>query len=573
MKSRAIVLYWLLLLVPTLGAGLFMLQLLRHEGERLALTETAALQNKARVLADEIALTVDEAKDGLIETLRVIPSTNLELSHWERANPLIRNVFVWDVARKKLVQPDEQNGITGEQSAFVRRYADLFAGRAPWPTAPPVESQQQIASPRQQIRAMSKVGYNAKPQAARQPMPQQEAGVQLPQQGGSQTVWPAADNGWLAWYWQDELHLLGWLSSDNGRTISGVEIEMAALLSRIGAAFADRPANGFVNAILDGDGKVFVQRGGMEITKGMQPLATVSLSPQLPHWQVALFGPPAAAATRGYAAVSALLVGAFIVAILSGGSLLLWQARRNLREAMQRTSFVANVSHELKTPLTTIRMYAEMLAEGRVATEEKRRGYLETITRESQRLTRLVNNVLDFSRLEQGRRKYRAERLDVAATVREILDAQADRLREAGMTVTTEFPETPVFARLDRDAFAQCLLNLVDNAIKYAATGGRLAVRLWRDGVPPSHEGGTPVPHAWQLAVEDAGPGIPAAHCAKLFTQFHRADDSLTARVAGFGLGLSISRRLLRDQGGDLVYEKAGGGGARFVMRLPEDKP
>ena len=549
MKSRAIILYWLLLLVPTLGAGIFMLRLLRHEGERLALAETAALQNKARVLADEIALSVDEAKDGLIASLREIPATNLvgALRDWERANPLIRNVFVWNAAQKHLEIPNEADGITDEHSAFVHRYADLFAGRAPWPSAPPVESQQQLASPRQQFRAMSKVSYNVK----------QQAGAQVLQQGALQMPAAGPDSGWLAWYWQDELHLLGWLRSDDGRTVSGVEIEMAALLSRIGAAFADRPANGFVSAILDGSGNVFTQRGGTEITKGMKPRVAVSLSPQLPHWQVAIFGAPPAAAARSFAVVSALLVGAFVIAILSGGSLLLLQARRNLREAQQRTSFVSNVSHELKTPLTTIRMYSEMLAEGRVATDEKRRGYLETITRESQRLTRLVNNVLDFSRLEQGRKKYQAERLDIAAAAREVLDSQADRLREAGLAQATEYRDEPAFAKLDRDAFSQCLLNLIDNAIKYAAGGGKLSVRLARSET------------SWKLAIEDAGPGVPAGHREKLFQQFHRADDSLTAKVAGFGLGLSISRRLLRDQGGDLIYEPAESGGARFVVILP----
>jgi two-component system, OmpR family, phosphate regulon sensor histidine kinase PhoR len=190
------------------------------------------------------------------------------------------------------------------------------------------------------------------------------------------------------------------------------------------------------------------------------------------------------------------------------------------------------------------------------------------ITRESQRLTRLVGNVLDFSRLEQGRMKYRLERLDIAATTLEVLGSQADRLREAGLALTTEFPEAPAFARLDRDAFSQCLLNLTDNAVKYAPSGGKLRVRLRASGRPGPARDPNAAP-AWALEIEDAGPGVPAAHRAKLFAQFHRVDDSLTAKVAGFGLGLSISRRLLRDQGGDLEYEAAAGGGAKFLMILP----
>lgn len=545
MKSRAILLYWLLLLAPTLGAGVFMLRLLRHEGERLAMAETAAVQNRARVMADEIALLVDDTRDGLMETLRALPPAKIadSLRAWEDANPLVRNVFVWDDTARRLVLPDADTGVTSEQTGFIRRYGELFSGRSLWPTQPPAEDRQIAQSPRQQIRLLTK---NSQPQAD---MTQSEA---------------APAQGWLTWFWEDQLHLLGWQRTADGRSVCGVEIEMEALLSRIAAGFAEKPAADLVYALLDANGRVFVQRGSREIASNEMARAAVPVGPQLPHWQVAVYGPAPRAAAGGFAAVSALLVGVFVVAILSGGSLLMWQARRNLREAQQRTSFVSHVSHELKTPLTTIRMYAEMLAEGRVSAEEKRRTYLETITRESQRLTRLVNNVLDFSRLEQGRKKYQAERLDVVAAVREVLDSQADRLREAGLELAEELPEEPAFARLDRDAFSQCLLNLVDNAIKYAATGGKLVVRLARSG-------GTPAADAWTLAVEDAGPGIPAAHRAKLFEQFQRADESLTAKVAGFGLGLSISRRLLRDQGGELTFEPSAGGGARFVMQLPGD--
>jgi signal transduction histidine kinase len=365
------------------------------------------------------------------------------------------------------------------------------------------------------------------------------------------------ETGWVVWHWEDQLFLLGWLR--DGQQIRGVEVETSALLSRIAAGFAERPSAGLTFAILDGNGQIFSQHGETEATAKMKPLVAASLAPQLPHWQVAIYGAPPAAARRSFLLVSVLLVGVFVIAILSGGSLLMWQARRNMVEAQQRTSFVANVSHELKTPLTTIRMYSEMMAEGRVTAEEKRRSYLETITRETQRLTRLINNVLDFSRLEQGKKKYQTERLDIAAVTREVLDSQADRLREAGLVLTTDLPDEPCFAKLDRDALAQCLLNLVDNAIKYAATGCKLTVQLRKADTN------------WRLVVEDAGTGVPTAHCAKLFEQFHRADDSLTAKVAGFGLGLSISRRLLRDQGGELLYERAESGGARFIMVLPGD--
>jgi len=254
--------------------------------------------------------------------------------------------------------------------------------------------------------------------------------------------------------------------------------------------------------------------------------------------------------------VAGLLVVILVVAILAGGGLLLWQARNNYLDATRKTTFVSNVSHELKTPLTSIRMYAELLQEGR-APEEKRRRYLDVIVSESQRLTRLVNNVLDFSRLEQGRKTYRLEQLDVSEAVRTALENQQERLRQAGMALTEEGTDAPVLVETDRDALDQVLLNLIDNAIKYAADGQQLWVRV------------TPSPDAVQIGVLDRGPGVAASERERVFEKFHRVDDSLTADKPGSGLGLTIARRMLRDLGGDLVCTLRTDGGACFVATLP----
>ncbi len=255
----------------------------------------------------------------------------------------------------------------------------------------------------------------------------------------------------------------------------------------------------------------------------------------------------------------AILCCILLLAILGGGWLLLRDAHRSAIDARTRTTFVANVSHELKTPLTTIRMYAEILNEGRTKDESRRAHYLDVIVQESQRLTRLINNVLDFSRLEQGRKTYRPEDLDLATETRRIVEAQNSRLQAVGLAVELEGADTPCPAHADRDAFEQALLNVLDNAAKYAVSGKRVLVHV------ASANG------AAQVRVCDRGPGVPAAHRSRLFQQFHRADDSLTTRQPGCGLGLSISRRLLRDQGGDLRYETAENGGACFVLTLPTE--
>lgn len=202
-------------------------------------------------------------------------------------------------------------------------------------------------------------------------------------------------------------------------------------------------------------------------------------------------------------------------------------------------------------------MYAELLSENRVTDVDKRARYLEVIASESRRLTRLVNNVLDFSRLEQGRRKYRCEAIDLCVFLPRLLEDYRLRIDEAGMTPTLDFPETPCVVWVDRDALEQVVLNLVDNAIKYAAGGGEL--RLWLE----------PAGGACRLWVMDRGPGVPAAHRARIFEKFHRVDDSLTASRPGSGLGLTIARALLRDLGGDLTYQPRVEGGSCFIVAVP----
>jgi signal transduction histidine kinase len=202
-------------------------------------------------------------------------------------------------------------------------------------------------------------------------------------------------------------------------------------------------------------------------------------------------------------------------------------------------------------------MYAELLAEGRIKNPEKKMHYLKVIVAESQRLTRLVNNVLHFSRLEQGRKKYHIEDLDVVKLLLEILEAHKLRFGEAGLELKRDIPQSAIIVRTDRDALEQVLLNLMDNALKYAADGKDLVVRLESGG------------DFCELQLLDRGPGVPPSHRAKIFEKFQRMDDSLTTRKPGSGLGLSIARRLMQDLGGDLIYRSRKVGGSCFVVLLP----
>ncbi|MGH0037568.1 MAG: ATP-binding protein [Myxococcota bacterium] len=224
--------------------------------------------------------------------------------------------------------------------------------------------------------------------------------------------------------------------------------------------------------------------------------------------------------------------------------------------AERRSNFVAAVSHELKTPLTAIRMYAEMLRDGLVANERKRSEYYGTITEESERLSRLIDNVLEFSRLEKGRRELALSAGDLAAVVREAADTLAPHAERSGFALRVEAREGLPPAAFDRDALLQILFNLVDNAIKYAASASRreivLTVARQADGVA--------------VGVRDFGPGVPRAQLRRVFEPFHRVESELTRQAKGTGIGLALVRELAAAMGAAVLGETPDDGG--FRVRL-----
>jgi signal transduction histidine kinase len=226
----------------------------------------------------------------------------------------------------------------------------------------------------------------------------------------------------------------------------------------------------------------------------------------------------------------------------------------------RRGDFVSAVTHELRTPLTTFRMYSEMLAEGMVADEAKRRRYLLTLRAEAQRLSHLVENVLAYARLERGRALRRAETVPVADLLARLRDRLAERAAQARMELVVEAAEDGGLAvKADASAVEQVLFNLVDNACKYAATAEDKRIHV----VVGKTDG------AVALRVCDHGPGIPPADARRLFRAFSKSAKEAANSAPGVGLGLALSRRLARDMGGNLRLEAHPSGGACFVLTLP----
>jgi len=254
---------------------------------------------------------------------------------------------------------------------------------------------------------------------------------------------------------------------------------------------------------------------------------------------------------------------------VSGGVLLLlgavaWQlvatARRAERLARQQMEFVAGVTHELHTPLAAICSAGSNLADGVVAEPDRIRSYGDMIRKEGQRLTRTVDQVLEFAGIQSGERAYRMRPLAVQDLVASVLAQNALVLRESGLVVESDLPETLPPVDGDEAALRRALDNLVANAARHARAGGWLGVSARLAG------GGRQV----EILVSDRGPGIPRAERQRLFEPFFRGSASEAAGGGkGTGLGLSIVRHVAEVHGGSVSVESPAGGGARFVLRLP----
>jgi signal transduction histidine kinase len=249
---------------------------------------------------------------------------------------------------------------------------------------------------------------------------------------------------------------------------------------------------------------------------------------------------------------------AFIDLMLGAGLLLVYSnVRRELELSRLKSDFVANVSHELKTPLALIRLFAETLELGRVPDVGKARQYYRVINKESQRLTQLINNILDFSRIEAGRKEYHMARTDLGRVMRDVVDAYRFQIEQQGFELELDVPEDLPELELDKEAISQALINLVNNAIKYGGEQKHVAVsaRLTPDRV--------------LLSVQDRGIGIAKPEQRKIFEKFYRAEDSLVHATKGSGLGLSLVKHIVEAHGGSVEVESAPGKGSRFTLALP----
>lgn len=530
MRSRVTILLFALVAVTVAVLLLLGLHLAEREGRMVQLQLQELSEARLQDLDAVAAQVVGEVERSLLELTRSPGRDPENLRGWTRRHPLVRQVFRLD-ASGALVHPVEP-GLSDDERDFVHRTEAIWKQQAVLHAPPPAEAS---------AASSAKV------------VPRWLGSVKGDSLGG---LAARKSHGFVSWYWEEGLHLLFWRRDEGGGVI-GLEVERVVLLSRLVSRLPSGTSEEGRLGLVDARGDTVYQWGAHEPEEGARPFAELSLSPPLESYRLRLF--PSARQLAGLERSGlpwALGLSGLALSLLLFFSYAMREHRRELEDAEQRVGFVTRVSHELKTPLTNIRLYTELL-EDALAEDPQAERHRQVILEESERLGRLIRNVLSFSR----RGEHEAARRTAPLVCDELLGRVVEQFRPAlerrGFQIELDL-QAPEPISLDPDAFEQILGNLLGNAEKYGTPGRWVAVRSRQSEAET------------RISVEDRGPGVPETLREQIFLPFFRASDRMNEGVTGTGIGLTIARELARAMGGELRCEAGDGGGARFVLRLPK---
>lgn len=252
-----------------------------------------------------------------------------------------------------------------------------------------------------------------------------------------------------------------------------------------------------------------------------------------------------------------LLIGGILI---FGLILTVRTVNHELELARMKSDFVSTISHEFKSPLTSIRQLAEMLHSGRVPSEERRQKYYDVLLEQSERLSLITENVLNFAKMEEGRREFVFEKTDITSLLEDLISSVQERVRHAGFAIQIEMKDSLPFIRADKDALVQAVNNLIDNAIKYSGKIKKVEVKVFKED------------QNVVIAVKDFGIGIKKEEKDKIFDRFYRGGDELTRNVKGSGLGLTLVKQIVKAHKGRVQVESESGKGSTFFIKLPLEK-
>ncbi len=515
MRPKMVLLFILLVLAPLATLVWLGARVTRAEHEIIGAQFQTLLISKLHDVDQSITALLTE-RERYFARLTELPTYDTEaLRKIARIDPLVSQVFVLDSAGK-VVHPPPTEVLNDSEREFLKRAGHFL-------------SDQQLLF----RRDSSEASLQSSPPS----------------------------RGWYVWFWENGVNLIFWRRTASGHTV-GVELERARwvgdVISRLPLTTTGDAGQTDTIALLDSNNAVLYEWGRYEPHDKEKPRAELALSPPLNSWHLRYYSaadPEAVLQAEGFFKLGTLLA-VLTLALLLAAVYFYREFSREVRMATQRVSFVNQVSHELKTPLTNIRMYAELLEDQLPAQTEDdtpARGYLNIIVSESQRLSRLIANVLTLARQQKKTLSVHLKAGNVDETIAAAIEQFKPALEARGVKIQV-VANAAQSVQVDADALSQILGNLFSNVEKYAAGGGFLEV------VSQQQDGKT------SITVSDRGPGIADDQRARIFEPFYRGSDKLNEGVSGTGIGLTIARELARLHGGDLTLEPTPAGATFLVI-------
>jgi len=285
---------------------------------------------------------------------------------------------------------------------------------------------------------------------------------------------------------------------------------------------------------------------------------------RFPDWSLELYQQPPdllktfLGSPRGIYSYMFLLIGGILV---FGLVLTIRTVSHEMALARMKSDLVSTISHEFKSPLAAIRQLAEMLHSGRLPSEERRQKYYDILLEQSERLSLLIDNVLNLARIEEGRNEFFFEAADLGILLQEVVSSIREQVGHEGFEINFDAGKESVTAQVDRESLSQAIANLLDNAVKYSGDSKKVVVRL-------SVEDNQAI-----IAVRDSGIGIRKEELDKVFERSYRCGDELTRTGRGTGLGLSLVKEIVAAHKGSVHVESEPGKGSTFSIRLPLSRP
>lgn len=560
MSKRLAIILLLIVLVPLGLLGWLGSKLAQEENERIRASLEGVMRQRLLDMdqrAKKVTGDIERDVLGFTKVFKGIPGTE-RLRDISRNNRFIRQVFVRR-PDKSFQHPPLGNGITQQERDFFERTDSIWKSGIEFHT-PANDVAQNLEESQVTIQDVQQFDQQEQQQIAQVAAPKQQLSWDYAQ-SVDRYQWSARQvgehHGWHAWFWSERVNFLLWRQISNGYTL-GAELETTALISEL---IAQLPANSETDGdpdvnirLMDASGRELYQWGKFDPSEAQDPKTELILSAPLQMWKLQYFtnsDPVGSGALPFHITASLFAVGIGLVGLAIYFYL---ENTRELRVASQRVSFVNQVSHELKTPLTNIRMYAELM-EGQLPEEDiGPRKHLKVITDESRRLSRLIANVLTFGRSQREELQLHKSSRSPDKVVQAVLEnfRPALKTREFEIEIDLDAPES---MQLDADILEQILGNLISNVEKYGSNGKYL-------GITTNQKGDT-----LEIRVEDKGPGIPENQRHEVFVPFHRLGNDLSEGVSGTGIGLPIARDLARLHGGDLTILDTKVG-ATFLLTL-----